>query len=103
MTPHVKATIQWVLQCRFPITRKSVVSDAGDIVELRVLGVDSESRRDTQVSLVFVDPHCRAGLNCKVDLSRMVTIILTSTPWIVNIYAVQLLLMYTFTVLGMPA
>ena len=33
-------------------------------------------------------------------MGRMVSIILTSIPWIVNIYAVQLLLMYTFTVLG---
>lgn len=36
----------------------------------------------------------------QVDLPRMVAIITTSTPWIVNIYAVQLLLMFTFTVLG---
>ncbi|CAM9483745.1 unnamed protein product, partial [Ectocarpus fasciculatus] len=37
----------------------------------------------------------------QVDLGRMVSIITTSIPWIVNIYAVQLLLMYTFAVLGM--
>eukprot|EP00752_Nemacystus_decipiens_P004767 g4338.t2 len=37
----------------------------------------------------------------QVDMGRMVSIILTSIPWVVNIYVVQLLLMYTFTVLGM--
>lgn len=31
----------------------------------------------------------------------MVGIFMTSLPWIVNIYAVLLLLMYTFAVLGM--
>lgn len=36
----------------------------------------------------------------QVDLPRMVAIITTSTPWIVNIYVVQILLMFTFTVLG---
>lgn len=38
--------------------------------------------------------------NDQVDLARMVSIITTSVPWIVNIYVVQLLLMYTFSVLG---
>lgn len=38
--------------------------------------------------------------NCQVDLGRMVSIITTSIVWIVNIYVVQLLLMYIFTVLG---
>lgn len=37
----------------------------------------------------------------QVDLGRMISIITTSIPWIVNIYVVQLLLMYTFAVLGM--
>lgn len=40
-------------------------------------------------------------MNDQVDLGRMVSIITTSIPWIVNIYVVQLLLMYTFAVLGM--
>lgn len=39
-------------------------------------------------------------LYVQVDMGRMVSIILTSIPWVVSIYAVQLLLMYTFTVLG---
>lgn len=38
--------------------------------------------------------------NGQVDLGRMVSIMTTSIPWIVSIYVVQLLLMYTFTVLG---
>eukprot|EP00903_Cladosiphon_okamuranus_P008160 g7859.t1 len=40
-------------------------------------------------------------ITIQVDMGRMVSIILTTIPWVVNIYAVQLLLMYTFTVLGM--
>ncbi|CAB1107988.1 unnamed protein product [Ectocarpus sp. CCAP 1310/34] len=38
----------------------------------------------------------------QVDLGRMISIITTSIPWIVNIYVVQLVLMYTFAVLEQP-
>lgn len=42
-----------------------------------------------------------SGFEKQVDIARMVNIVMTSIPWIANIYAVQLLLMYTFAVLGM--
>lgn len=53
-------------------------------------------------SIAFFLVQLSLGENCQVDLGRLVSIITTSIPWIVNIYVVQLLLMYTFSVLGEP-